>query len=457
MKTLNVEGGEIAIKNKNGDLAIIPKDKVHLVEALIKKGDHAKVDAFVSMLPKMATTAGDGTVHPNVPKKGTAAYNLHMQDKYGPKVKHKEIYMELYDKKLPATQISARKSIYDDANDVSMPAGDLRAKHMEVARKQQAWERRKSEDIVPDASPLKIPSGNPLENYSFDPAERERQQEDEYLKIPHHLRDDSDNKDIAAWENKRGNKAAREMWDLEDEYNQLPETLITSDNPETSWREQIEGRTDIEDKELLYASLMNEGADQFTNTFEGGERGAYDGYGDFGLDRFGERIQEFEDRGLMPKDGMKQRLLYSKHNNEKGEDVVSADFTNLKDVVTAKNAFLKSGKQSIDRKVKELGIGSLSQNAKDYFTVLAYNFGEGGARTMLQKYHDNGLLKDDKFMEDDSYDGYRQPHTYAKGRVQAMNMLRGEGTMNPKQKVAMKNEKKKLTLLESHPDYLTQK
>jgi hypothetical protein len=51
---MEVEGGELALKNRNGDVAIVPKDKAFYVQNLINKGEHAKIDSFISMLPKVS-------------------------------------------------------------------------------------------------------------------------------------------------------------------------------------------------------------------------------------------------------------------------------------------------------------------------------------------------------------------------------------------------------------------
>ena len=221
---------------------------------------------------------------------------------------------------------------------------------------------------------------------------------------------------------------------LIDQFNNNPASRISVDNPETSWKEIINNNPDIEDRELLFASLMDEGADFFTNNNIGGERASYDGYHTFGLDSFGERFHEFEKKGYIPKD-MRQRIKFKYAINEKGEERISADFTNLKDIIIAKNAFMKQGKSTVLAKAKELGI-TLSPQALDYFTVSSYNLGEGGARKMMESYHKARILdENDTFLNDDAYPGYRanaqgiSAHANAKRRVQATNMLRGEKTL----------------------------
>jgi hypothetical protein len=50
-KHIEVEGGEIAIRNKNGDIAIIPKYKKRWLQSQMRKGCHSCIDEFVKTLP----------------------------------------------------------------------------------------------------------------------------------------------------------------------------------------------------------------------------------------------------------------------------------------------------------------------------------------------------------------------------------------------------------------------
>lgn len=63
-KQVEVEGGEIAIRNSHGDIAIIPRNKVGEAEKLIKDGCNDCLDSLVSKLPTLASHAQDGTVVP---------------------------------------------------------------------------------------------------------------------------------------------------------------------------------------------------------------------------------------------------------------------------------------------------------------------------------------------------------------------------------------------------------
>ena len=63
-KNIEVEGGEIAIRNSNGDLAIIPKNKVNWVKQKLSDGCHGCIDSLVETLPIASQYAQDGSVYP---------------------------------------------------------------------------------------------------------------------------------------------------------------------------------------------------------------------------------------------------------------------------------------------------------------------------------------------------------------------------------------------------------
>lgn len=63
-KNIEVEGGEIAILNSHGDLAIIPKDKRNWVKQKLSEGCHSCIDSLVETLPVASQYAQDGSVYP---------------------------------------------------------------------------------------------------------------------------------------------------------------------------------------------------------------------------------------------------------------------------------------------------------------------------------------------------------------------------------------------------------
>ena len=66
MKNLQVEveGKELAIRNSNGDIVIIPKNKANWVKQKLSEGCHGCIDSLVESLPSMSDYAQDGSVIP---------------------------------------------------------------------------------------------------------------------------------------------------------------------------------------------------------------------------------------------------------------------------------------------------------------------------------------------------------------------------------------------------------
>ena len=63
-KHVEVEGGELAIRNKKGDIVIIPKGNKKWVEQKLKEKCYECIDKFVSKLPTAASKAQDGSTYP---------------------------------------------------------------------------------------------------------------------------------------------------------------------------------------------------------------------------------------------------------------------------------------------------------------------------------------------------------------------------------------------------------
>ncbi len=62
---IEVEGKELAIRNSNGDIVIIPKDKANWVKDKIKNKCTHCIDEYVSTLPILSDYAQDGSLFPN--------------------------------------------------------------------------------------------------------------------------------------------------------------------------------------------------------------------------------------------------------------------------------------------------------------------------------------------------------------------------------------------------------
>tara|TARA_R110000764_G_scaffold89342_1_gene170781 strand:+ start:15477 stop:16943 length:1467 start_codon:yes stop_codon:yes gene_type:complete len=77
-KNIEVEGGELALKNSHGDIVIIPKKDRLKVEKLIEDKCWTCIDSFVSTLPVMADYAEDGSIvtEPVVEVDGTGSNSI---------------------------------------------------------------------------------------------------------------------------------------------------------------------------------------------------------------------------------------------------------------------------------------------------------------------------------------------------------------------------------------------
>lgn len=196
----------------------------------------------------------------------------------------------------------------------------------------------------------------------------------------------------------------------------------------TTWKQIFDNREDIDNKELLFASLMDEGGDRFTS--QAAKNMNYygiSGFKHFGLDTVGDKFSGLvKDYGLDPTIG--DRSLTASAMNEKGNMVNTLDFTQLNDVVSAKNAYFIESKDKISQYVQDNNI-ELSPEAMNYFMLASFNYGETGVKKMINAYSKADILKDNKFLEDDSYGGYRQIHKNVTRRLQSAAMLRGENTM----------------------------
>jgi hypothetical protein len=109
-----------------------------------------------------------------------------------------------------------------------------------------------------------------------------------------------------------------------------------------------------------------------------------DGFYNYGLDRFGERYEDFTKRGYLPQD-FGQRVKIYDAVNEKGEKIKTAAFKTDEDALIAKAAFIRAEADDIQNYAKQKGI-DLDEAAQNYFTMAAYNSGAGNARKMLEKY-----------------------------------------------------------------------
>lgn len=417
MKDLEVQGGEMSIQNANGDVAVIPVNKVPYIKSLIKQGKFEQVDQFISLLPKNATYAKFGTVNPEEkPKKKS---HKELIDIYGKGIHNRQIYIDLWDKKLPATNIDYQRWLRTDT--VNPKHQQYKDAYMALYKTMEDTERKFNEDWDAKHELNKIMGSNSPYDIKYSTKE--------------HAHDQGDMK---YW-NARS-KLLRPHYDqlqqIQNAYEKEVGTKIIAENPETSWKEVFANNPQIKggDRELLFASLMDEGGDVFTDRYKGGyQTNLYDGFANFGLDTFGSRLDEFVKKGYIKSD-IKDRVGFGSTYNEKKEKVHYANFSNLDDVLKAKYAFMQSSKSNTLRMAKKLGIDLTDTeaygDALEFFTLVGFNAGEGNAQKMMQSYFDKGLLTKDKLLEGDG-ENWLKPHSYAKRRIEATKMLRGEKTINP--------------------------
>lgn len=65
MNNIEVEDGELMLKNSHGDMVVVPKNKAEWARRKISEGCHNCIDELVSGLPLMSRYAEDGTLYPN--------------------------------------------------------------------------------------------------------------------------------------------------------------------------------------------------------------------------------------------------------------------------------------------------------------------------------------------------------------------------------------------------------
>lgn len=107
-----------------------------------------------------------------------------------------------------------------------------------------------------------------------------------------------------------------------------------------------------------------------------------DGFLNYGLDTFGNNYDKL--KKYLPK-GFEDRFKTFNGISEGGLKVKTAAFKTNKDALIAKAAFMKMEKDNVDNYLQKSKI-DLDEDAKDYFTMAAYNTGFGNAKKMLDEY-----------------------------------------------------------------------
>jgi hypothetical protein len=190
-----------------------------------------------------------------------------------------------------------------------------------------------------------------------------------------------------------------------------------------TWEDMLKNLPPDISKSLFFTSMLEEGLQRQLGNGDSTMRFPASGFYTYGLDRIGDRLDEFIKKGYLD-EGIRDRVVSHYNSNEKGERVHSLDFMYFKDVMDSKIAFIRSSKDELDKFIKKENI-NLSDQAKDFFTVVGYNMGDEGMKKMIQSYKDSGYLDNDRFLREPP-PSYQQPYKHAMRRVQSARMLEGE-------------------------------
>lgn len=212
---------------------------------------------------------------------------------------------------------------------------------------------------------------------------------------------------------------------LLDEIVSDPTNTFKTNQEATTWRKVFSKRKDIPDKALLFASLMDEGGDKFSAIALNGQQDMLlAGYGYFGLDNIANDLDNFVKKGYLDKN-FGTRIRVANTWNEKDQPVNSINFASLDDVIEAKNAYMMDANNTVIEELKKYNI-TPSKDMLDYFSISVYNYGKTGTKKMINDYASKNLLNNNQFMTQPNKK-YGEVHRNISRRLQARNMLVGEG------------------------------
>lgn len=182
---------------------------------------------------------------------------------------------------------------------------------------------------------------------------------------------------------------------------------------------------------LFYTSSMVEGMSGLypqkgETQWSGNEKFPVDGFVNFGLDTFADAYPGLVKKGLLPAD-FKKRFVKASSKNEKGQKVNSANFDTAEAALMAKAAMIKDAQTQFNA-YADKSKTPLSDKAKQFFTLAAYNGGPGAAQNMLQEYQKGGVLNNDAFLTTKpAQSKYGQVYNNVMQRIQLANALDKEG------------------------------
>lgn len=189
------------------------------------------------------------------------------------------------------------------------------------------------------------------------------------------------------------------------------------------------------DPALLYSSAMEEGMSGLFPDSKGNistadgeppnKKYQVDGFFNYGLDNFHDQFKTMVAKGYLPKD-----FDYLPHptKNEKGEKVNSAYFKTPEDAMKAKAAYVKMEQDDVDDYAKKKGY-NLSDKARQFFTLINFNGGEGTGHKMIDYYAKKGLLNGDKYLttKPEPGQGLGQSWGNVTPRMEMADLLKKEG------------------------------
>lgn len=180
---------------------------------------------------------------------------------------------------------------------------------------------------------------------------------------------------------------------------------------------------------LLFSSAYQEGMnkaildpDSVSEAFYNAEKKGLDtktfpvdGYYNYGLDTFGDKYQRL--KKYLP-EGFEKRFKTFDATNEQNSPVKTAAFMTNEDALVAKGAMLRDINDTLAQFAKDKKI-NIAPEDMDYFTLAAYNGGEGNAKTMLQEY---AKAKDKKSFIEKGETTRKGVHKNIIGRLQRMKL-----------------------------------
>ena len=371
--TVEAEGRELVLKNKDGEMAIIPKKDRAKISRMISDNCEDCLHDYISKLPK----------NPDVAEEGG-----------------------LFDKE-KSSDPKTLGSIVENPGEKPNPA----------PVKKEETPAPESKEGDPKKTPKANPDAIPKPNYD-DPKSR---------------------LNYAEQFTKKYGPLMQGRGDTPLKINEVPRAgSDTAKNIST----KVAAKYGL-DPALLYSSSMEEGMSGLFKDKSGadtkhrkpGEFGYQSFYGDkefpingnesFGLPDFAKRFPELVKGGYLPKE-------FSERFRGKEGEFSANDFKTADDAMTAKAAVMKFGQDYVDKYAKKNDI-KLSPKAKEFFSLVLFNGGEGTVDQMMTDYNKNGLLKDDSFIykrptsgQGLKPDSYKNVHENVSRRIAMANALKAE-------------------------------